>query len=355
MNGLPERYAPTGEVVGGGLSEIHICKDTDLERLVALKVLKAGEETRRLLDEISALVSIRSDHVVQIYDLIYEGGTPVCLVEEFIDGQDLADMGQFRESLSNYLRFVWQLSEGLKEVHAHGVIHRDIKPNNIRVDGNGILKILDFGLARCAQVDGTIGFVGTYGFAAPEQYSDEYVEFTQAIDVYAFGVTCMWMALEVMPVKPLELKDLDVDAVVNCFQSSILKIPDEVVTMLARCMACDPGRRPAMSEIETLIGAYLLRDTHQALLVSGNNTYRVNCNQRKIALKYGQVGGFTLSYDGLKFTFVAVQGSVYLNNAVMPEGQELVGSCVVAIGGPEVWASERAFITVDISHPEVAL
>jgi serine/threonine-protein kinase len=79
---------------------------------------------------------------------------------------------------------LYQVATGLSDLHAQGIIHRDIKPDNIKIDESGLVKIFDFGLARFSGVNNeTQGFAGTFGYAAPELLTDETNDFTEAIDV----------------------------------------------------------------------------------------------------------------------------------------------------------------------------
>lgn len=187
---LPERYSLKSTELGGGMGDILICKDNHLDRDVIVKLLKDGEEERRLLDEQKALLKLRSKHVVQLYDLIditVSEKTKKGLVLEYINGVDLNYNPS--ESHPEKLKKLWQIACGLSDIHSAKVIHRDIKPNNIRVDENKIVKILDFGLARTSGTEAfTHSVIGTLGYMAPELWKRKNISFDQKIDVYAYGV-----------------------------------------------------------------------------------------------------------------------------------------------------------------------
>ncbi|WP_281966792.1 serine/threonine-protein kinase [Roseovarius nanhaiticus] len=166
---LPARYAVVGNAMDGGMATVFMCRDNVLERPVALKVLPRRFETRRLRDELEALYTIRSKHVVQVFDVCLDS-TSVGIVQEFVDGKDLFSGDVAPQSTNYFLFILWQIASGIADIHKAGLIHRDIKPNNMKIDQEGILKIFDFGLAReDGPAAATVGFVGTVGFSAPEQ------------------------------------------------------------------------------------------------------------------------------------------------------------------------------------------
>ena len=121
-------------------------------------------------DELAALLKMRSKHVVQIYDLCKFPDKCIGIIQEFIDGKDLLESFAPPTSIDSYYRQLWQIASGISDIHAVGVIHRDIKPNNMKVDPEGVIKIFDFGLARDAgPAAATVGFVGTPGLEMAPQ------------------------------------------------------------------------------------------------------------------------------------------------------------------------------------------
>jgi serine/threonine protein kinase len=194
------RYKPTGGTSAGGMGEVIECTDLHLKRKVVVKRLQVGISERRLLDEQKALAKLRSKHVVQLYDiveLVDRQRKEKAIVIEYIEGQNL-QVGSFQAGL-HYLKVLWQIACGLRDIHAAGVIHRDIKPANIRLDTEGVIKIIDFGLARSRAEAQTRGAVGTPIYMAPELWGQNTVGFDQAIDVYAFGVTAVALLTSSVP------------------------------------------------------------------------------------------------------------------------------------------------------------
>ena len=146
MPELPKRYKPIGHGACGGFSDVNYCTDTHLDRKVAIKFIQEESEKRRILDELQALLQIRSKHVVQVYDIIPGDAASLGIVEEFVEGEDLLTSDFSTQSLENYLKILWQVASGIADIHDKGIIHRDIKPNNMKLDGEGVVKIFDFGL-----------------------------------------------------------------------------------------------------------------------------------------------------------------------------------------------------------------
>ncbi len=351
---IPPRYKPDGEVKSGGFGDVVFCDDQNLSRRVAIKFIQDKSDNKRLLDEISALQILRSKHVVQIYDIVTDKPDEIGIVEEFIEGDDLWKHPYPRASIKNYLKTIWQIVCGLADIHEAGIIHRDIKPNNMKLDHEGIVKIYDFGLARPEGPEAkTKGFLGTEGFAAPELYKVGTVEFSRAIDVYAFGATAYFLAgdklateLKSMPPAPLPA---------GAFSKLPLPIPDSVSVLLERCLDHDPANRPSIADVRDEIARNLLKDKHQALAVLNGKPSYLNKDSKGVSLELAGVGIIEIFYDGLHFKVKTVSGEVDINNRSVKRGDEIPGSCVVALGGAHRKRFERAFITFDVSNPEVVL
>lgn len=354
MVNLPKRYSQVACPTSGGFSDVICCLDNHLDRNVAIKFIKDEMEKKRLLDELRALLQMRSKHVVQVYDVIQGESDSIGIVEEYIEGEDLWDSEFPRISPENYLKTLWQIAAGIADIHAAGVIHRDIKPNNMKLDAEGIVKIFDFGLAKDEGVDAkTKGFKGTVGFAAPELFGDATVAFTPAIDVYAFGATAIFLACQDLP--PSMKKFPPTPIIGEVFSKLPTSLPAGLAGLLDTCIAYDPTHRPPMAVVRDELARHLLRDRHQALAVFKGKPYYINAGNRSAGLDYPAVGKIEISYDGLRFFVSVATGEVYINNSSIAQGYEIPGSCVVALGGPHRRNDQRAFITFDLSNPEVVL
>jgi serine/threonine protein kinase len=283
-----ERYEITGDPISGGMATIYPCKDSVLDRSAVMKIMPPGADQRRVMDEVNALLKMRSKHVVQVYDIFLMDNRQIAIVQEFIDGRDLFDKSLRPKSALKYLKLVWQIASGIADMHAINVIHRDIKPNNMKVDPEGILKIFDFGLARDeGPKAATVGFVGTHGYAAPELYLQN-VQFTPAVDTYAFGATALYLGLQSLP-EPLLKRPPEVSET-NYFHSLSFALNDEIAQTLNACIAQDPSERPCMQTVRDVLAKHLLHDRHRALAVFQGKAVSLDSGRRSVSLKLANMG-----------------------------------------------------------------
>jgi len=348
-----DRYTQVDLPVSGGFSHVICCMDNHLERKVAIKFIQDEINKKLLLKELSALLQMRSKHVVQVYDIVPGEHDSIGIVEEFVEGEDLWDSDFPRQSVEKYLKTLWQIAAGIADIHKAGVIHRDIKPNNMKLDAEGIVKIFDFGLAKDEGADAkTKGFKGTQGFAAPELFGDSTIPFTTAIDTYAFGATAIFLACQDLPSSMKKFPPEPVTG--NLFSTLPITIPAELTTLLNACLSYAPTNRPAMDVVRDELARHLLRGKHQALAVYKGTPYLINDKELSAGLEYPDVGKIEILYTGLKYIVYVATGEVFINNSPAVPGEEIPGSCVVALGGAHR-GNSRAYISVDVSNPEVVL
>jgi serine/threonine-protein kinase len=202
----------------GGMGEVYLALDTKLDRKVAIKVLSADalaheNAKRRLLREAQAAAKLDHPNICAIYD-VNEVESQTFIVMQYVKGDTLGErMRQKRLSVSEALDVARQAAEALAEAHAHGIVHRDIKPQNIMITPREQVKILDFGLCKQLQVvenvdneAPTMSFlsapglvVGTIPYMSPEQLSGEAVDETS--DIFSLGVTLYEMLAGKHPFK----------------------------------------------------------------------------------------------------------------------------------------------------------
>lgn len=349
---IADRYEVTGASLVGGMAAVLPCRDTILERPVAIKIMPGGANRRRMQDELHALLRMRSKHVVQVYDVLKLGADDLAIVQEFIVGHDLFEPALAPQSTHEYLKLVWQISSGIADIHSLDVIHRDIKPNNMKLDAEGVVKIFDFGLARDEGPSAaTLGFVGTRGFAAPELYQDE-AQFTAAVDTYAFGATALYIGLQDLPPE-LKLQPPILSGA-NYFEGLPFFLDVELTTVLQSCLDRDPDRRPSMQQVRIVLAKHLLHDRHKALIVYQGAPSYLNSTSRSVSLRLPNMGDIEIRYDGFCFRVHSVSGDVYINNGKCVVNDVLPGACVVTLGAPE-HQNRRKYITFDLSHPEIVL
>jgi serine/threonine-protein kinase len=191
---LGNRYRILREVGSGGMAWVYLAEDVNEGRLVAVKVLypQFNEDLAYIqrFNREAKLASILSDpHIVSVLD--YGATRDVhYLVMEYIEGQDLRVVIDERGSLSwrEALQILDQMAVALEHAHLHGIVHRDIKPQNLMVTSDGVLKVLDFGIARARMLPSLTqsGFVGSPYYISPEQAMGEDVDIRS--DIYSSGV-----------------------------------------------------------------------------------------------------------------------------------------------------------------------
>jgi serine/threonine protein kinase len=229
---LGQRYRIVSLLGRGGMGEVYRANDLLLGQPVALKFLPAEwtshEETlARFRNEVRIARQISHPNVCRVYDIgEAEGSTYLSM--EYVDGEDLASLLRRIGRLppDKALEIARQLCAGLAAAHDKGVVHRDLKPGNIMLDGKGQLRITDFGLAGVA---GEVKDIrsGTPAYMAPEQRSGQ--EVTTRSDIYALG-----MVLHEVFTGSRSSGD-----------SSHPDLAPEVDRVIRRCLAEDPAKRPA--------------------------------------------------------------------------------------------------------------
>ncbi|MCS7468594.1 serine/threonine protein kinase [Stieleria sp. ICT_E10.1] len=188
------------ELLGqGGMGAVYKARQRDLDRLIALKVLPREFDhdpdfAERFTREARAMALVSHPNIVAIHDFGQRDGQ-FFLVMEYIDGVNLRQAMQARQlSPAEALAIVPQICEALQYAHDQGIIHRDIKPENILLDGNRLVKIADFGLAKIrtteedtSQITRTHQVMGTPNYMAPEQWKQT-TSVDHRADIYSLGV-----------------------------------------------------------------------------------------------------------------------------------------------------------------------
>lgn len=203
---LAGRYDIIEEVGKGGMANVYKAQDHFLNRFVAIKVLKEElsddkEFVHRFNTEAQAAARISNPHVVSIYDVGFENGL-YYIVMEYIEGITLKEYIEKKHNLSwrEAAEFAAQICEGLDAAHKQSVIHRDIKPQNIIMTADNILKVTDFGIARAtsqATTTNSSSTIGTVHYLSPEQARGGYTN--EKTDIYSLGVVLYEMLTGRLP------------------------------------------------------------------------------------------------------------------------------------------------------------
>jgi serine/threonine protein kinase/Flp pilus assembly protein TadD len=248
-----QRYQIIEELGKGGMGNVYKVLDKDIKEKVALKLLSpeiaSDEKTiERFSNELKFARKISHRNVCRMYDLGKEEGTHY-ITMEFVPGEDLKRLirkvGQL--SAGKTIFIAKQVCEGLAEAHRLGVVHRDLKPQNIMVDEDGNARIMDFGIARSLKAKGLTGsgvMIGTPEYMSPEQAEVKEVDLRS--DIYSLGVILYEMVAGQVPFEgetPLSIAMKHKNQVPRDPKEINAHIPEELSRVILRCMEKDREKR----------------------------------------------------------------------------------------------------------------
>src|SRR5229473_4638852 len=255
-----EIVAPLG---AGGMGEVYRARDAKLGREVALKLLPPmftadADRRARFEREARVLASLNHPHIGAIYGFEDAGNVPA-LVLELVEGDTLDDrVRRGPLPLSEALAVAQQIADALDAAHRAGVIHRDLKPSNIKITPDGVIKVLDFGLAKALADEGSVAdlsesptmtgtiagvILGTAAYMSPEQARGQRVD--KRTDIWAFGCVLFEMLTGSSAFVRETVTDT-ITAVVGTepeWKSLPADTPGSIRRLLARCLQKDARRR----------------------------------------------------------------------------------------------------------------
>jgi len=236
----------------GGMGVVYKAEDTKLKRVVALKFLPRGLEAQeperaRFLQEAQAASSLNHPDVCTIHD-ICEAGDQQFIVMEYVDGVTLRK--RFEKAplqLNEAITYAIQIGEALQEAHGRGIVHRDVKPENIMVNAKNQIKVMDFGLAKLKgslKLTKTSSTVGTLAYMAPEQIEGGEVDARS--DIFSFGIVLYEMLTGHRPFRG-DQEGVMINSILNDDPEPIEKhrpdVSSEVAHILIRSLEKDPEDR----------------------------------------------------------------------------------------------------------------
>jgi TolB-like protein/Tfp pilus assembly protein PilF/predicted Ser/Thr protein kinase len=255
-----EILSPLG---AGGMGEVLKARDTRLRRTVAVKVLPSevssdAERRSRFEREARAASALNHPNITTVYDIGEDDGTHY-IVMELVEGKTLRELLEDGPlPPAKLLPLATQIAEGLAKAHGAGIVHRDLKPENLMVTEDGLVKILDFGLAKLApqgsDVDSEMAtetratrqgvFLGTVPYMSPEQAANRGLDHRS--DQFSFGSILYEMATGKRAFKR-DTMPQTLAAIIEDEPEPIRKhndaVPDELAAIIERCLAKDPGQR----------------------------------------------------------------------------------------------------------------
>jgi serine/threonine-protein kinase len=251
-------YAILSVLGKGGMGEVYLAEDTRLDRRVALKILPAdlaanSDRLARFIREAKSASALNHPNIITVYDVGETAGTHF-IAYEFIDGITLREFAKSAEfNLASVLQIAIQIASALVEAHRAGIVHRDLKPDNVMIRGTGLVKLLDFGIARLSPssesatltetTDGQtqIGmFLGTPQFMSPEQARGTEVD--HQTDIFSFGVVLYELLSGTSPFAGATVTDTIV-AVLTREPARLSDVPPALANVVSKALQKDKARR----------------------------------------------------------------------------------------------------------------
>jgi eukaryotic-like serine/threonine-protein kinase len=258
QSALGTAYTIARELESGGMSRVFMAGEHALRRLVVVKVLRpelvGSVSSNRFRREMQLLATLQHPHIIPVLAAGDVNGLPYFIMP-YVDGESLGQrMSRGPVSVRDTLPILKDIARALSYAHECGIIHRDIKPDNVLLS-SGSAVVIDFGIVKAisdARIIGNTALtasgmaVGTPRYMAPEQASSELVD--ARTDLYAFGVTAYEMLAGTMPFRggtPMQWIMAHTTAVPTPLPSRAPAVPGALSDLIAQCMSKDRLDRPA--------------------------------------------------------------------------------------------------------------
>ena len=193
------KYTFVKELGRGGMGAVHLAEDRELDRLVAIKVLNTPEITddlrNRMVREAQIIARLEHPGIVPVHDVGTLPDGRIYYAMKYVRGSRLDEYAAQGASLRDRLRKFQAVCDAVAFAHAHGVIHRDLKPQNIMIGSFGEVLVLDWGVAKISdnprEIEGTI--IGTRNYMSPEQARGEIDQLDERSDIYSLGAVLSFL------------------------------------------------------------------------------------------------------------------------------------------------------------------
>ena len=250
---ISDRYQIMKAIGEGGMANVYLAYDTILDRNVAVKILRgdlAGDEkfVRRFQREALSASSLTHPNIVEVYD-VGEDNNNYYIVMEYVEGRNLKDLIKKRGklTLSEVVDIMLQITDGMSVAHDSYIIHRDIKPQNIMILENGLVKIMDFGIAmamNATQLTQTNSVMGSVHYLPPEQASGKGA--TLQSDIYSMGIVMYELLTGKLPYKgdnAVEIALKHLKEPLPSIRDELPTIPQSVENIIIKATAKNPKNR----------------------------------------------------------------------------------------------------------------
>ena len=250
---ISDRYTIIKSIGEGGMANVFLAEDSILNRKVAVKVLRGDLSTdekfiRRFQREALSVSNLSHQNIVEVYDVGEEDGE-YYIVMEYLSGRTLKQLLKKRETLTltEVIDIMSQITDGISHAHSSYIIHRDIKPQNIMIEDNGLIKITDFGIAmalNATQLTQTNSVMGSVHYLPPEQASGK--NSTIKSDIYSIGILMYELITGNVPFKgdnAVEIALKQMKEKIPSIRKQNPTIPQSVENILLRATAKNPRNR----------------------------------------------------------------------------------------------------------------
>ena len=250
---INDRYQIIKSIGEGGMANVYLAYDTILDRNVAIKVLRGDlahddKFVRRFQREALAASSLSHPNIVEVYDVGEDNGQ-YYIVMEYIEGKQLKQLLKKRGklTLSEVIDIMLQVTDGMSVAHDAYIIHRDIKPQNIMIEDNGMVKITDFGIAMAmnsTQLTQTNSVMGSVHYLPPEQANGKTA--TLQSDIYSMGILMYELLTGNLPYKGDNAVEIALKHLKEAFPSirdQLPEIPQSVENIIIKATAKNPKNR----------------------------------------------------------------------------------------------------------------
>ena len=252
---INDRYQIIKSIGEGGMANVYLAYDTILDRNVAVKVLRgdlASDEkfVRRFQREALSASSLTHPNIVEVYD-VGEDNDQYYIVMEYIEGKHLKELLKKRGKLttSEVVDIMLQITDGMSMAHDSYIIHRDIKPQNIMILENGVVKITDFGIAmamNAAQLTQTNSVMGSVHYLPPEQANGK--GSTLQSDIYSMGILMYELLTGKLPYKgdnAVEIALKHLKESLPDIKEELPELPESIANIIKKAAAKNPKNRYA--------------------------------------------------------------------------------------------------------------
>lgn len=278
---LNNRYKILDKLGDGGMAVVYKAEDTVLSRKVSIKMMKESlRDQEDLLEkfekEAKAVASLSHPHIVNVYDVGHVDDFRY-IVMEYIDGKTLKEhieeKGKFSEQ--EVIRYSMQIADALDHAHISGVIHRDVKPQNILIDTSGNAKVTDFGIAIMNTTNTIISekeMIGSVHYSSPEQIKGRLVD--NRTDIYSLGILMFEMATGTLPFNdesPMTVAYRQVEEEIPKLTKLNKDISEGLESIIKKAVQKDRGNRYAsMDELARDLRMIMI---DPKIIVPSNNDY----------------------------------------------------------------------------------